>query len=253
MTSKQPRVGERMGTVTLVGGGPGDPGLVTVAGREAIATADVILTDRLVPQSALAWARPDAQIIDVSKSPGGRSTDQDEINRLLIEHAKEGRDVVRFKGGDSFVFGRGGEELIACAEAGIDAHVIPGVSSATAVPAIAGIPVTHRGLSQAVTVVSGHVPPGHPDSTVDWTALARTGSTIVVLMGVRTLAAIADALLDGGLDPATPAAVVADGTLPSQQVVRADLAGIAQAASVAGLSAPAVAVVGDVAGLGLAP
>ncbi len=253
MTSKQPRVGERMGTVTLVGGGPGDPGLVTVAGREAIATADVILTDRLVPQSALAWARPDAQIIDVSKSPGGRSTDQDEINRLLIEHAKEGRDVVRFKGGDSFVFGRGGEELIACADAGIDAHVIPGVSSAIAVPAIAGIPVTHRGLSQAVTVVSGHVPPGHPDSTVDWTALARTGSTIVVLMGVRTLAAIADALLDGGLDPATPAAVVADGTLPSQQVVRADLAGIAQAASAAGLSAPAVAVVGDVAGLGLAP
>ena len=246
-------MGERMGTVTLVGGGPGDPGLVTVAGREAIATADVILTDRLVPGAALAWARPDAQIIDVSKSPGGRSTDQDEINRLLIEHAKEGRDVVRFKGGDSFVFGRGGEELMACADAGIDAHVIPGVSSATAVPAIAGIPVTHRGLSQAVTIVSGHVPPGHPDSSVDWTALARTGSTIVVLMGVRTLEAIADALLDGGLDPTTPAAVVADGTLPSQQIVRADLAGIAQAASTAGVSAPAVTVIGDVAGLGLAP
>jgi uroporphyrin-III C-methyltransferase len=242
-----------MGRVTLVGGGPGDPGLVTVAGREAIASADVILTDRLVPRAALEWARPDAEIIDVSKSPGGRSTDQDEINRLLIEHAKEGRDVVRFKGGDSFVFGRGGEELLACADAGIDAVVIPGVSSATAVPAIAGIPVTHRGLSQAVTVVSGHVPPGHPDSTVDWTALARAGSTIVVLMGVRTLEAIADALLEGGLDPTTPAAVVADGTLPSQQVVRADLAGIARAASASGVSAPAVTVVGDVAGLGLAP
>jgi uroporphyrin-III C-methyltransferase len=242
-----------MGKVTLVGGGPGDPGLVTVAGREAIATADVILTDRLVPGAALAWVRADAQIIDVSKSPGGRSTDQDEINRLLIEHAKEGRDVVRFKGGDSFVFGRGGEELMACADAGIDASVIPGVSSATAVPAIAGIPVTHRGLSQAVTVVSGHVPPGHPESTVDWSALARSGSTIVVLMGVRTLAAIADALLEGGLDPATPAAVVADGTLPSQRVVRADLAGIAQASSAAGVSAPAVTVVGDVAGLGLTP
>ncbi len=253
MTSNEPRVGERMGTVTLVGGGPGDPGLVTVAGREAIASADVILTDRLVPRAALEWARPDAEIIDVSKSPGGRSTDQDEINRLLIEHAKEGRDVVRFKGGDSFVFGRGGEELLACADAGIDAVVIPGVSSATAVPAIAGIPVTHRGLSQAVTVVSGHVPPGHPDSTVDWTALARAGSTIVVLMGVRTLEAIADALLEGGLDPTTPAAVVADGTLPSQQVVRADLAGIARAASASGVSAPAVTVVGDVAGLGLAP
>ena len=251
MTPKQPRVGERMGTVTLVGGGPGDPGLVTVAGREAIATADVILTDRLVPEAALAWARPDAQIIDVSKAPGGRSTDQDEINRLLIEHAKEGRDVVRFKGGDAFVFGRGGEELMACADAGIDATVIPGVSSATAVPAIAGIPVTHRGLSQAVTVVSGHVPPGHPDSTVDWTALARTGSTIVVLMGVRTLEAIADALLDGGLDPTTPAAVVADGTLPGQRVVRAHLADIAPAASAAEISAPAVTVIGDVAGLGL--
>ena len=164
-----------MGVVTLVGGGPGDPGLVTVAGRDAIAAADVILTDRLVPQAALAWARPDAEIIDVAKVPGGRSTDQDEINRLLIEHAKAGNDVVRFKGGDSFVFGRGGEELLACADAGIEARVIPGVSSAIAVPAIAGIPVTHRGLTQAFTVVSGHVPPGHPDSTVDWAALARAG------------------------------------------------------------------------------
>jgi len=253
MTSREPRVGERMGVVTLVGGGPGDAGLVTVAGREAIAAADVILTDRLVPQAALAWARPDAEIIDVAKVPGGRSTDQAEINRLLIEHAKEGRDVVRFKGGDSFVFGRGGEELLACADAGIEARVIPGVSSATAVPAIAGIPVTHRGLSQAFTVVSGHVPPSHPDSTVDWDALARAGTTIVVLMGVRTLAAITEALLDGGLDPATPAAVVADGTLPGQQVVRADLAGIAQAASAADVSAPAVTVIGDVAGLGLTP
>ncbi len=244
-------MGESMGAVTLVGGGPGDPGLVTVAGREAIAAADVILTDRLVPRAALEWARPDAEIIDVSKSPGGRSTDQDEINRLLIEQAKEGRDVVRFKGGDSFVFGRGGEELLACADAGIDASVIPGVSSAIAVPAIAGIPVTHRGLSQAVTIVSGHVAPGHPDSTVDWAALARAGSTIVVLMGVRTLEAIADALLAGGLDPRTPAAVVADGTLPSQLAVRADLAGIAQAASSADVSPPAVTVIGDVTGLGL--
>jgi uroporphyrin-III C-methyltransferase len=251
VTSKEPRVGESMGAVTLVGGGPGDPGLVTVAGREAIAAADVILTDRLVPRAALEWARPDAEIIDVSKSPGGRSTDQDEINRLLIEHAKEGRDVVRLKGGDSFVFGRGGEELLACADAGIDASVIPGVSSAIAVPAIAGIPVTHRGLSQAVTIVSGHVAPGHPDSTVDWAALARAGSTIVVLMGVRTLEAIADALLAGGLDPRTPAAVVADGTLPSQLAVRADLAGIAQAASSADVSPPAVTVIGDVTGLGL--
>ena len=245
--------GERTGTVTLVGGGPGDPGLVTVAGREAIATADVIVTDRLAPQSALAWARPDAEIIDVGKVPGGRATEQGEIDRLLVEHAKAGRDVVRLKGGDPFVFGRGGEELIACLDAGIEALVVPGVTSALAVPAIAGIPVTHRGLSQAVTVVSGHVPPGHRDSTVDWTALARAGSTLVVLMGVRTLAAITEALVSGGLDPATPAAVVADGTLPSQRVVRADVATIAAAAREAGIGAPAVAVIGAVAGLDLTP
>jgi len=251
MTSREPRVGERMGVVTLVGGGPGDAGLVTVAGRDAIAAADVILTDRLVPRAALAWARPDAEIIDVAKVPGGRSTDQAEINRLLIEHAKAGNDVVRFKGGDPFVFGRGGEELVACADAGIEARVIPGVSSAIAVPAVAGIPLTHRGLVQAFTVVSGHVPPGHPDSTVDWAALARSGSTLVVMMGVRTLDAIADALVDGGLDPATPAAVVADGTLPSQHVVRADLATIAAAASEAGVGPPAVTVIGDVAALDL--
>ncbi len=251
MTSREPRVGERMGVVTLVGGGPGDAGLVTVAGRDAIAGADVILTDRLVPQAALEWARPDAEIIDVSKVPGGRSTDQAEINRLLIEHAKAGNDVVRFKGGDSFVFGRGGEELVACADAGIEARVIPGVSSATAVPAVAGIPLTHRGLTQAFTVVSGHVPPGHPDSTVDWAALASAGSTIVVLMGVRTLSAITAALVDGGLDPSTPAAVIIDGSLPSQRVVRADLASIAKAAHLAGIRPPAVTVIGDVAALDL--
>jgi uroporphyrin-III C-methyltransferase len=252
VTTREPRVGERMGTVTLVGGGPGDPGLVTVAGRDAIAAADVILTDRLVPAAALAWARPDAEIIDVAKVPGGRSTDQDEINRLLVEHAKAGNDVVRFKGGDAFVFGRGAEELLVCAEAGIEARVIPGVSSATAVPAIAGIPVTQRGVTQAFTVVSGHVSPGHPDSTVDWSALARTGTTIVVLMGVRTLGSIAAALLDGGLDPDTPAAVIADGTLPSQRVVRADLAGIARTVQEAGVTPPAVTVIGDVAALDLA-
>jgi len=245
------RVGERMGVVTLVGAGPGDAGLVTVAGRDAIATADVILTDRLVPRAALAWARSDAEIIDVAKVPGGRSTDQAEINRLLIEHAKAGNDVVRFKGGDPFVFGRGGEELVACADAGIETRVIPGVSSAFAVPAIAGIPLTHRGLVQAFTVVSGHVPPGHPASTVDWTALARSGSTLVVMMGVRTLPAIADALVDGGLDPATPAVVVADGTLPSQLVVRADVATIAAAAQEAGVGPPAVTVIGEVAALDL--
>lgn len=232
------------GSVTLVGGGPGDPGLVTVAGKEAIEQADVIVTDRLAPLAALAWARPDATIIDVAKVPGGRSTSQDEINRLLIEHAKSGMHVVRFKGGDNFVFGRGYEELLACGDAGIEVRVIPGVTSAIAAPALAGIPVTHRGITQGFTVISGHVPPGHPDSTLDYTALAKAGTTIVVLMGVRTLGAICAALIEGGLDPATPTAVIADGAMPSQQVVRATLSTIDGAA--AELGAPAVTVIGSV-------
>lgn len=232
------------GSVTLVGGGPGDPGLVTVAGREAIERADVIVTDRLAPLAALAWARPGAEIIDVAKIPGGRSTSQDEINRLLVEHATAGRDVVRFKGGDNFVFGRGYEELLACGEAGIATRVIPGVTSAIAAPALAGIPVTHRGLTQGFTVISGHVPPDHPESTLDYRSLAGSGTTIVVLMGVRNLGAICAALIEGGLDAATPAAVIADGALASQQVVRATLSSIATAA--AGLGAPAVAVIGGV-------
>jgi uroporphyrin-III C-methyltransferase len=235
------------GSVTLVGGGPGDPGLVTVAGREAIETADVIVTDRLAPLAALAWARPDAEIIDVAKIPGGRSTSQAEINRLLVEHGRAGKHVVRFKGGDNFVFGRGSEELLVCLEAGLATRVVPGVTSAIAAPAMAGIPVTHRGLTQGFTVISGHVPPGHADSTLDYTALARSGTTLVVLMGVRTLGAICAALVDGGLDPDTPAAVVADGAMPSQRVVRATLATIDEAASRAGLGAPAVAVIGAVA------
>ena len=179
--------------------------------------------------------------------PGGRSTSQDEINRLLVEHAKSGRHVVRFKGGDNFVFGRGGEELLACLDAGIATRVVPGVSSSIAAPALAGIPVTHRGLNQGFTVISGHVPPGHPDSTLDYTALARSGTAIVVLMGVRTLGAICSALIEGGLAAATPAAVVADGAMPSQRVVRATLGTIDEAASTAGLVAPAVAVIGSVA------
>ncbi len=235
------------GSVTLVGGGPGDPGLVTVAGREAIEQADVIVTDRLAPLAALGWARHDVEVVDVAKIPGGRSTPQEEINRLLVEHAKSGRHVVRFKGGDNFVFGRGGEELIACLDAGIETRVVPGVSSSIAAPALAGIPVTHRGLTQGFTVISGHVPPGHPDSTLDYPALARSGTTLVVLMGVRTLAAICEALVDGGLDPATPAAVVADGSLPSQRVVRATVDTLAEAA--AELGPPAVAVIGEVAAI----
>ena len=155
------------GRVVLVGGGPGDPGLLTVAGLAALREADVIVTDRLAPLAALAEARPGTEVIDVSKIPRGATTSQDEINRLLVEHALAGRTVVRFKGGDNFVFGRGGEELEACAAAGVPVRVIPGVTSAIAGPALAGIPVTHKRLNQGFTVISGHVPPGDPRSTLD--------------------------------------------------------------------------------------
>lgn len=242
------------GQVILVGGGPGDPGLLTVAGRKALERADVIVTDRLAPLAALKWARPDAEIIDVAKIPGGRSARQEDINQLLIDHARSGRTVVRFKGGDNFVFGRGGEELIACLAAGIDSQVIPGVSSSIAAPAAANIPVTHRGLTQAFTVISGHVPPGHPDSTLDYAALATSGATLVLLMAVRNLPAITTALIDAGMDPETPAAMIADGALPSQRVVRASLTKIAAAGSAAGILPPAVTVIGSVASInGLLP
>jgi uroporphyrin-III C-methyltransferase len=237
------------GQVILVGGGPGDPGLLTLAGKEAIEHADIIITDRLAPLGALQWARPDAEVIDVAKVPGGRSTSQHEINRLLVEHAKSGKNVVRFKGGDNFVFGRGGEELIACLEAGVDARVIPGVSSAIAAPAAVNIPVTHRGVNQGFTVISGHVPPGDPESTLDYAALASSGTSLVLLMAVRTLPAIAVALIEGGMPAGTAAAVIADGAMPSQQVVRATVGTIAEAAREAGIKAPAVTVIGGVAGI----
>ncbi|RYY47554.1 MAG: uroporphyrinogen-III C-methyltransferase [Actinomycetales bacterium] len=234
------------GDVVLVGAGPGDPDLMTVGGLRALAEADVVVTDRLVPLAALDAVRPDAQVVDVAKIPGGRSTGQDSIDALLVEHALAGRRVVRLKGGDPFVFGRGGEEAIACVRAGVPVRVLPGVTSSVSGPALAGIPVTHRGITQGFTVVSGHVPPDHPDSTVDWKALASTGTTIVVLMGVRTLGAIAEALVGGGLDPDTPAAVVADAGLPSQRRVDGTVATIARVAADAGIGAPAVTVVGRV-------
>ncbi|MFT4298736.1 MAG: uroporphyrinogen-III C-methyltransferase [Aeromicrobium sp.] len=237
------------GTVTLVGGGPADPGLLTVAGQAALAEADVVVTDRLAPLAALDSLPPHVEIIDVAKIPHGRSTSQETINALLVEHARAGRRVVRLKGGDSFVFGRGHEEVEACREAGVPTRVIPGVTSAISAPELAGIPVTHRGVSQGFTVVSGHVPPGHPDSTVDWAALARSGTTLVVLMGIRTLAAITAALVDAGLDPATPAAVVADAARPSQRTVRATVGDLAARVVAEQIGAPAVVVIGPVAAL----
>lgn len=234
------------GEVVLVGAGPGEPDLMTVGGLRALGEADVVVTDRLVPLAALTTVRADALVIDVAKVPGGRSTPQETINGLLVEHALAGRRVVRLKGGDPFVFGRGGEEVLACVEAGVAVRVLPGVTSSVSGPALAGIPVTHRGLTQGFTVVSGHVPPDHPDSTVDWKALASTGTTLVVLMGVRTLGAITDALVQGGLDPRTPAAVVADAGLPSQRRADGTVATIAEVVTSAGIGAPAVTVIGHV-------
>ncbi|GAA2485569.1 uroporphyrinogen-III C-methyltransferase [Terrabacter carboxydivorans] len=238
-----------VGTVTLLGGGLGDPGLLTVAGIEAIRAADVIVHDRLAPLSALRHARDDVQVIDVGKIPRGDFTPQERINELLVEHALAGRDVLRLKGGDNFVFGRGGEEAEACAAHGIPVVVIPGISSSIAAPALAGIPVTHRTLVQGFTVVSGHVPPGDPRSTLDWGAIARSRTTVVVLMGVATLGAIAETLVAEGLAGTTPAAVVADAGLPSMRTARATLADIDVVARREGLGAPAVVVIGDVAAL----
>lgn len=237
---------DRTGRVLLVGGGPGDPGLLTLAGRDALAAADVVVTDRLAPLASIAEHAPQAEVINVGKIPRGRFTPQERINDLLLEHAGAGRTVVRFKGGDGYLFGRGGEEWQVCTDAGIPVEVLPGVSSAFAVPALAGIPVTHRGLSQGVAVVSGHVTPEDPRSEVDWAGLATSRLTIVVLMGVATLDAIARALITAGLDGDTPAASIAEGGDPNQRVVRAPLSAIAAAAHEGDIAPPAITVIGDV-------
>jgi uroporphyrin-III C-methyltransferase len=238
----------RGGRVILVGGGPGNPGLLTVAGREAIAAADVIVTDRLAPVAALGELAPQAHIVDASKIPGGRRLEQSAINSMLIGHALAGRTVVRLKGGDGFVFGRGGEEIDECVRAGVTVDVIPGVSSAIAAPASAMIPATHRGLTQGFTVISGHVAPDHPESTVNYAALAQANTTIILMMAVANLDAITRTLIDAGMDIETPAAVIADGSLTSQREVRACLGTIADAARAAGIGPPATTVIGAVAG-----
>jgi len=241
-------IGDGAGEVILVGGGPGDPGLLTVAGLEAVRTADVLVVDRLAPLSVLQQVRPGAEVIDVAKIPRGAFTPQERINELLVEHGLAGRRVVRLKGGDNFIFGRGGEEWQACAAAGIPVRVVPGVSSAIAAPALAGIPLTHRQLTQGFTVVSGHLPPGDPGSTLDWGSLARAGTTLVVLMGVATLPAITAELTAQGMPGETPAATVADAGLPSQRDVRGTVADIAERTAAAGIRPPAVTVIGAVAG-----
>jgi uroporphyrin-III C-methyltransferase len=233
--------------VTLVGGGPGDPEMLTLKGFQALADADVVVVDRLAPLAALDGLREGVEIIDVSKIPRGRFTPQDEINAVLIGRARQGLVVVRLKGGDSFVFGRGMEEVIACREAGIPVEVIPGVTSAVAAPELAGIPLTHRGVSQGFTVVSGHPAPGDPGSTLDWNALARGGTTLVVLMGVETLPLVVAALVDAGRDGDTPVACIMDGGLHSQRVVLTTLAAIVSSGPPPELRSPAVTVIGAVA------
>jgi uroporphyrin-III C-methyltransferase / precorrin-2 dehydrogenase / sirohydrochlorin ferrochelatase len=241
--------GEGPGMVTLVGGGPGDPGLLTLKGSQALADADVVVVDRLAPLAVLDGLREGVEVIDVSKIPHGRFTPQEEINDILISRARQGLVVVRLKGGDPFVFGRGLEEVIACTEAGVVVEVVPGVSSAIAAPELAGIPMTHRRVSQGFTVVSGHAAPDDPRSTLDWEALSRTGTTLVVLMGAETLGSIAVALAQAGRDVNTPLACVMDGGLPSQQVVRSTLATVLSSGPPTALRSPAVIVIGAVAAL----
>lgn len=240
-----------IGTVYLVGAGPGDPGLITVKGLKLIQSADVILYDRLAPPELLAEARPDAELIDVGKYPGRPRLTQVQINTLLIEKAFTYPIVVRLKGGDPFVFGRGGEEAMACHLAGIPFVVVPGVSSAIAVPAYAGIPVTQRGLTSTFTVFAGHEDPTKDTSDIDYGALARvaTSGTLVVLMGVMYLPQIAARLIEFGVDSETPAACIEWGTTEQQRVVEGTLATLPQLANAAGLSSPATTVIGAVAGL----
>ncbi|GAA3727738.1 uroporphyrinogen-III C-methyltransferase [Streptomyces tremellae] len=236
--------------VALVGGGPGDPDLITVRGRRLLAAADVVVADRLGPRDLLAELPPHVEVIDAAKIPYGRAMAQEAINAALVEHAKAGRNVVRLKGGDPFVFGRGMEEVHALAEAGIPCTVVPGISSTISVPGAAGIPVTHRGVAHEFTVVSGHVAPEDPRSLVDWAALARLTGTLVVLMGVEKIEAIAAALVAHGKDPATPVALVQEGTTAAQRRVDATLATVGERARAEAVRPPAVIVIGDVVVLG---
>ena len=235
--------------VVLVGGGPGDPELITLAGRKALAEADVVVADRLAPRELLSELSSDVEVIDATKLPRGRAAQQREINRVLIERARAGKFVVRLKGGDPYVFGRGMEERLACADAGVDCTVIPGITSAIAVPAQADVPVTHRGVTHAFTVVSGHVPPGHTDSLVDWPALARTGGTVVLLMAVDNLEVIARVLVAAGRAADTPVVVIQEGGMPTERRLETTLAEAAADVAEAAIRPPAVIVVGDVAGI----
>jgi uroporphyrinogen III methyltransferase/synthase len=237
------------GIVYLVGAGPGDPGLMTRRSLELIAAADVILYDRLIPPGALDGARPDAELRYVGKQPGGHSMEQPDINALLVELGQAGRNVVRLKGGDPFVFGRGGEEAQELAAAGVAFEVVPAVTAGVAAPAYAGIPVTHRDDASAVALITGHEDPTKPDSALDWPALAAFPGTLVLYMGIKNLPHIAARLVEGGRPPTEPVAVVERGTLPGQRAVTGTLADIAARVEEAGIRPPAITLVGSVARL----
>nr|WP_304045877.1 uroporphyrinogen-III C-methyltransferase [Jatrophihabitans endophyticus] len=235
------------GSVALVGGGPGAADLITVRGRRLVAEADVVVVDRLAPRDLLGTVADGVEVIDCGKSAHRHNLTQDQINAVLVDRARAGKRVVRLKGGDPFVFGRGGEEVLACAAAGVPVTVVPGLSSALAAPALAGIPLTHRGVSADFTVVSGHLDPGREAASgVDWPGLAAHGGTLVLLMAMDRLALIADALVVHGRAPSTPAAVVHRAGGPQQRVVRGTLDSIAAAAEAEAVGAPAVVVIGEV-------
>lgn len=243
-----PRPTHRGGQVALVGAGPGDPELITVKGRRLLAEAEVVVADRLVPGLLLDELGPEVELVDAAKIPYGPARAQEEINRILVDRARAGRTVVRLKGGDPYVFGRGGEELLACAGAGVPVTVVPGVTSAIAAAAGAGVPVTHRAVAHEFTVVSGHLPPDSPASMVRWEHLAGLRGTLVILMGLKNLAAISARLVAYGRPAQTPAVVVQEGTTDAQRTIRSTLGVVAADVAAAGLRPPAVVVVGDVVG-----
>jgi len=238
-----------VGSVALVGGGPGDPGLITVRGRRLLAEADVVVADRLGPSALLDDLDPDIEIVLAGKAPGAHTLTQEQINALIVDRALAGHRVVRLKGGDPFVFGRGGEEALACVRAGVPFQVVPGVTSAVAVPACAGIPVTHRGITQDFAVVSAHLDPSQPGATVDWEALANGPGTLVLLMAVAHLESISTELIKRGRAASTPVAVIREGTMPGQQVLTSTLEHVAAEAARQHLTPPAVVVIGAVVGL----
>ena len=242
----QPREHSSCGRVYLVGAGPGDPELITLKGLRCLRVADVVVYDRLISPHLLDEAPSQAERVFAGKEPGCHSMRQEAITALLITYARRGQIVVRLKGGDPFVFGRGGEEALALAKAGIPFEVVPGVSSAIAVPAYAGIPVTHRDHASSVTIVTGHERRTHVSSAVNWEALAKVGGTLVIMMGVEALAHITQQLLVGGLSPDTAAAVIQQGTIPQQQVITGVLVNIAERARLAKVKSPAIIVIGAV-------